>query len=248
MPKRKSLSSRASPYDEKFYAGKDQGSYRSAGVVLPLVFSVVAPHSVVDVGCGTGAWLRAADELGAHDYLGYDGAHVRRLSIPSERFVAVDLGRPLSAGRRFDLAICCEVAEHLPSASAATLIASLTSLSDVVLFSAAIPGQGGVHHVNEQWPAYWQALFRARNYSAYDFLRPRLWTDDRVEWWYRQNTILYVADSAASRFALPEPTAEVPGMVHPALYESQLRKRFLRSAVRGARKTWTRWTGRDRGE
>lgn len=176
---------------------------------------------------------------------GYDGPHVTQLCIPKDRFAAVDLRQPLPADRKFDLAISCEVAEHLPVTSAATLVGTLTSLSDVALFSAAIPGQGGVRHVNEQWPAYWQALFRARNYSAYDLIRPRIWNDDRVEVWYRQNTVLYVADSAASRYHLPEKTPEVRGMVHPELYESQRRKKLLRNAVRSARRALARWTGRD---
>ena len=245
MTTRKGRSSPGSPYDEKFYAGKNDGSYRSAMTVLPLIFSIVAPHSVVDVGCGTGTWLRAAHELGAHDYLGYDGPHVTQLCIPQDRFTAVDLRRPLQADRKFDLAICCEVAEHLPATAAATLVGTLTSLSDVVLFSAAIPGQGGVHHVNEQWPEYWQALFRARNYPAYDLIRPPIWNDERVEVWYRQNTILYVADSAASRYRLPENTPQVRGMVHPELYESQRRKKILRNAARKTRRALARWTGGD---
>jgi SAM-dependent methyltransferase len=245
MMTRKGRSSASSPYDDAFYAGKNEGSYRSAMVVLPLVFSIIAPRSVVDLGCGTGTWLRAADELGAHDYLGYDGPHVAQLCIPKERFLAVDLRQPLQADRRFDLVISCEVAEHLPATCAATLVGTLTSLSDVVLFSAAIPGQGGVHHVNEQWPAYWQALFRARNYSAYDFIRPGIWNDDRVEVWYRQNTVLYVADSAGSRFNLPEKTLEVRGMVHPELYESQRRKKLLRNAARSTRRALARLFGRD---
>jgi SAM-dependent methyltransferase len=245
MTMRKRPSSPSSPYDAEFYAGKNEGSYRSAKAVLPLVFAIVAPRDVVDLGCGSGTWLRAAHELGVLDYLGYDGPHVTQLYVPKDRFAAVDLCQPLQADRRFDLAISCEVAEHLPATSAATLIGTLTSLSDVVLFSAAIPGQGGVHHVNEQWPPYWQALFRARNYSAYDFIRPRIWNDDRVEVWYRQNTVLYVADSAASRYHLPEKTPEVRGMVHPELYESQRRKNRLRNAVRSTRRALARWTGRD---
>jgi hypothetical protein len=71
--------------------------------------------------------------------LGYDGPHVTPLCIPKDRFAAVDLRQPLPADRKFDLAISGEVAEHLP----ATLVGTLTSVSDVVLFSAAIPGQGG---------------------------------------------------------------------------------------------------------
>ncbi|MBZ5629632.1 MAG: class I SAM-dependent methyltransferase [Acidobacteriia bacterium] len=240
----KRVSRSAGLYNERFYAAKNEGSYRSAMVVLPIVLSLVKPHSVVDVGCGTGTWLRAAEELGVDNYRGYDGSQSSQLCIPRERFAVADLTRPLQPSRRFDLALCCEVGEHLPADSAQTLIASLAAFSDVVLYSAAIPGQGGTHHVNEQWPAYWQALFRAQGYSAYDCIRAGIWNDDRVEFWYRQNTVLYVADSAASRFALPAKTEEVLALVHPALYESQRRKKVLKTFLRNTKQSLARITGR----
>jgi SAM-dependent methyltransferase len=235
MASKQRVSRAVGPYGERFFAAKSEGSYRSAMVILPLVISKVAPHSIVDVGCGSGTWLGAAEELGVHDYQGYDGSQSRQLRIPKERFAVADLTRPLQPSRRFDLAICCEVGEHLPAESAATLVGSLAAFSDVILFSAAIPGQGGTHHVNEQWPAYWQALFRARSYWAYDFIRPQIWNDERVEWWYRQNTVLYVADSAAARFALPAKSEAVLALVHPALYESQGKKRVIRRFLRNTR-------------
>ncbi|MBZ5568621.1 MAG: class I SAM-dependent methyltransferase [Acidobacteriia bacterium] len=244
MATNKGVSRGARPYNERFYAAKNEGSYRSATVVLPLVFSIVKPRSVVDVGCGTGTWLRAAEELGVHNSQGYDGSQSNQLCIPQEQFAVADLTRPLQPSRRFDLAICCEVGEHLPADSAQTLIGSLAGFSDVVLFSAAIPGQGGTHHINEQWPAYWQALFRAQGYSAYDFIRASVWNDDRVEFWYRQNTVLYVADPAASRFALPAKTNEVLALVHPALYESQRQKKVLKTFLRNTRQSLARLTGR----
>jgi hypothetical protein len=84
-----------------------------------------------------------------------------------------------------------EVAEHLPAECAGALVDSLCRLAPVVAFSAAIPFQGGVHHVNERWPEYWAALFEARGFVVIDCLRRDLWQDERVEWWYAQNLLLY---------------------------------------------------------
>jgi SAM-dependent methyltransferase len=240
MATSKAKSSSTRGYGDRFYAEKNEGSYASAKVILPLVFAVIKPRSVVDVGCGTGTWLKAAEELGAGDYHGYDGSRPSKLYIPEERFTAADLAQPLKPGRRFDLAICCEVAEHLPTDAAETLVATVTLLSDVVLFSAAIPGQGGRRHVNEQWPAYWQNLFGKRHYSAYDCIQPWIWNERQVEWWYRQNTILYVADAGTARFSLPSRTAEVLSLVHPELYEAQRRKKVLKNFVRKAKRAITR--------
>jgi hypothetical protein len=142
------------------------------------------------------------------------------LHIPPERFTARDLERPLDLGRTFDLVVSLEVAEHLPPESAATFVASLTGLGSLVLFSAAAPHQGGTHHVNEQWPAYWARLFEERGHVAVDCLRRRLWADERVEWWYAQNMVLYVERSHLE--ALPRLRAEhrwaggvPPALVHP---------------------------------
>jgi SAM-dependent methyltransferase len=209
-------------YNGQFFEMLREGARRSAEVIVPLVIDLIRPRSVIDVGCGTGAWLATFARHGVADYLGVDAfAPLECLDIPRERFVQADLTRPLGLGRRFDLAVSLEVAEHLPQASATCFIESLTRLAPVVLFSAAIPGQGGTNHLNEQWPEYWSRLLAAEGFDPYDVVRPRVWHDERVEVWYAQNTILYVAHG--SRAALPRlrramATAWEPlAAVHPRL-------------------------------
>lgn len=167
---------------------------RSPKVVVPLITSIVRPRSVVDVGCGVGSWLVAFRESGAERILGLDGGHVDPtwLLIPGECFRAVDLRRPFRLDEQFDLAVCLEVAEHLPKSSAGVLVESLIRLAPVILFSAAIPQQGGTHHVNEQWPEYWQRLFREYDYRMLDLIRKSIWKNPEVKFWYRQNTFLFV--------------------------------------------------------
>jgi hypothetical protein len=76
-----------------------------------------------------------------------------------------DLTEALFAHRRFDLALCCQVAEHIDGKFADHIVHVITDLSDVVYWSAARPGAGGQHHVNEQWPPYWHELFERRGYA-----------------------------------------------------------------------------------
>ena len=215
------------PYTNDFYAKIGAGSRRSAELMLPLVLHWVQPRSVVDVGCGIGAWLAVARAHGITDVLGMDGAYVNRsqLQIPAAQFLSAELNAPPRLDRQFDLVLSLEVAEHLPAAQAADFIAYLTGLGAVVLFSAAAPRQGGDGHLNEQWPAYWAALFAAHGFRALDCLRPRFWNCPELEFWYAQNTVLYVhADHArlpelltATAAAASAPATPLP-LIHPQLY------------------------------
>lgn len=206
------------PYTKRFYGRFVDGSLAGARAILPEVLRIVPATSVVDVGCGVGGWLEVAGELGVATVRGVDGGHVERdsLRIPVDRFVEVDLAVPgaLANVGRFDLAICLEVAEHLPATRADSLIAELTGLAPAVLFSAAIPGQGGMHHVNEQWQSWWADRFRGRGYLPID-VRWRFWDDQRIPWWYRQNTVLYVDRTSAAASHAGE---TVPDVVTPNAY------------------------------
>jgi SAM-dependent methyltransferase len=181
-------------YDGTFFKSCSDASASSARAVLGLIWGYIRPKAVLDLGCGIGNWLEVARELGSDRLLGIDGEYVDRslLRIPQDEFRIADLTERFSVESRFDLALCLEVAEHLHESSADALVSSLTSCADMVLFSAAIPGQGGNSHVNEQWPDYWSERFRVHDYEAYDCIRDRVWTNSQVAWWYAQNSILYL--------------------------------------------------------
>ena len=190
-----------SPYDEAFFAGIRSGARRSADAVLPRLLEHVPARSLVDIGCGWGTWMRAALDLGVGEVAGVDGEWVdpEDLEVPPATFRQADLARPLELDRSYDLAISLEVAEHLPEAAAAAFVASLAAAAPVVAFSAAIPGQGGHGHLNERWPAYWAELFAQHGYEPVDALRPLLWDDERVDWWYAQNLVIYASPDALGR-------------------------------------------------
>jgi SAM-dependent methyltransferase len=209
-------------YDAKFYRELDS-TRESAREILPIVFDLLTPASLVDIGCGTGHWLATAIELGINDVLGIDGewAVKAKLEIPQEKFLEYDLRRPLKLSQRFDLAISLEVAEHLPASQARAFIEVLCNCADRVLFSAAIPGQGGRHHINEQWPVYWAALFSGFGFQCYDVLRPTLWNNPRVLWYYAQNCLIYArGGSLRNASAVAKPLS----LVHPTLWSRQLER------------------------
>jgi SAM-dependent methyltransferase len=217
------------PYDRDFYEGRHERTRLAAETILGIVRGAIPTiASAVDVGCGVGTWLRVLRDHGLTDVLGIDGEWVTpdSLVIPPECFVRVDLARAdLPVGKRFDLVISLEVAEHLPSERADRFVAQLTQLGDFIVFSAAIPGQGGTNHFNEQWPQYWIDLFAGHGFAALDIVRRRIWTDDKIAMHYRQNILLFVRRERLDRVIIsgtsdwPEPLP----IVHPQLYLNKVR-------------------------
>lgn len=185
-------------YDKKFYISQKNGSYAAAKQICPFVLSLFPQtHSVIDIGCGAGGWLAWFAAQGK-TITGYDfGEGVEEnLFISQEHYHTADLSLPLKLNHRFDLAISLEVGEHIEESGADIFVANLCNASDIILFSAAIPKQGGHHHVNCQWPEYWAQKFSTRGYAAFDILRPLFWQIDAIPWWYRQNMILYINKNA----------------------------------------------------
>ena len=211
-------------YNASFYERQTSETRWSSDVIVPLLIDLVHPQSVIDVGCGTGSWLCTFMDHGIKEVRGFDGPWLEadKLLIPKELFTRADLEKPLRVDQRADLTISFEVAEHLSPASATGFVESLTSMSDVVAFSAAIPFQGGHHHLNEQWPEYWANLFEKQGYVTIDCLRLRLWDESKVHYWYRQNMLVYVKREALARYPkLAECQSTSCGplpFVHPMLY------------------------------
>jgi SAM-dependent methyltransferase len=234
-------------YDSGYYGPDGPAENRdSAQHVVPLVSSLIHPSSVVDVGCGSGAWLDVFRQHGAARILGLDGPHVDPswLCIPKCCFRAVDLSHPFQLAESFDLAVCLEVAEHLPKQSARGFIRSLVRLAPVVLFSAAVPLQGGTHHINEQWPAYWQDLFATHGYRMLDLIRKEIWSKPEVQFWYRQNILLFMREDLVKSQPRFQAAASLAGdliLMHREILERQFGLRALlrhlpRSAFRAARR------------
>lgn len=191
---------------------------RAAEVIVPEIIAHFHPKSVVDVGCGIGTWLKVFEENGVSHLLGIDGEYVdmSMLMIDKSNFKKYDLNKVIDVNKKFDVVLCLEVAEHLEKGSSNLLIKSLTAFGDIVIFSAAIPGQGGQNHLNEQYPEYWVELFAAFQYFPVNDLRSTFWTNENVEWWYRQNIIIFKRNAAVNE------RVQYSLKVHPELYKRKL--------------------------
>jgi SAM-dependent methyltransferase len=179
---------------------------------LRIIYDLAPIRSVVDFGCGIGGWLVAAKQLGAQRVLGIEGDWVkeRKTLIEHSEMLFCDLAKESPKfDRSFDLAISIEVAEHLPAEAADRFCDSLVSASDLVVFSAAIPGQGGDNHVNEQKPRYWVDKFWQRNYVPLEIVRPGIAADPKMYPWLKQNVIVFASyprlcvHEALKRYMMP---------------------------------------------
>jgi SAM-dependent methyltransferase len=188
----------AALYNDDFYSRHGDRALQSARTVVPLLTELATIRSVIDVGCGIGGWLRAFSENGVQVIRGLDGNYVdqSRLYIAPECFSVVELNKPLDIDGSYDLAVCLEVAEHLDIRSGIGLVNALTGIAPLILFSAAVPGQGGIRHVNEQWPGYWRRLFEQRQFRMLDVIRPLIRENCHIDWWYRQNIVLFATEAA----------------------------------------------------
>lgn len=232
-------------YKDSMYKDRHQKTLDSAETILSLVLESLPPvHSAVDFGCGVGTWLSILQGKGINKVQGFDGPWVNKefLEIPEDSFCQVDLSQSIRVETKYDLAMSLEVAEHLPINCASNFVDSLVSASDFILFSAAIPFQGGKGHVNEQWQSYWCDLFNDQGYLASDSIRKQIWDNDSIPVWYRQNIFLFVNQNRAKDVnlpLLPRSTCDSYSVVHPEMYTLKMDQaasvsgslKFLRRAI-----------------
>ena len=188
-------------YDKQFFDYIERGARRSARHIIPFVHEHLRVSSLADIGCGRGVWVDEWRRSGVEDVLGVDGDYLSSdgLVIPQAHFAAFDLSKPIRLGRRFDLVQSLEVGEHIPASKAEVFIDNLVAHGNVILFSAAVPGQGGEFHVNEQPYEYWRQKFALRGFEIFDCIRPNIVETRAIEPWYRYNMFLYVHEDALDR-------------------------------------------------
>jgi SAM-dependent methyltransferase len=213
-------------YRAGFFQRQNSTSARSASRIVPFVTDLIAPKSVLDVGCGSGAWSRAFLDNDVPSLRAIDGDYARSsLLIDEAHFTPVNLANFDGNLGMFDLVACIEVAEHLDADRAAGFVQLLCNHSPAVLFPAAPPGQGGTHHVNEQPLSYWAEHFAKRGYRLFDIIRPAFWHDDMVQRWHRQNMVMFADENNAGLINIFEQkravTPALIDVIHPDAFKAK---------------------------
>ena len=216
-------------YDHNFYHKVNHMSLQSAEIYAKYITYYYKPTSVLDLGCGTGAWLKAFKDCGAKNLKGVDGEWIKEEELldPEIIFSALNLNKLELSDEKFDLAMSLEVAEHLEESSSEKFVEYLTNSSDLVLFGSAYENQGGTNHINEQKHSYWGKKFISKGFLPFDLFREKFWNDSQVGFWYRQNIFLYIKEGSESHSLFSRqgfsPISNVFFMdcIHPELYQAK---------------------------
>jgi SAM-dependent methyltransferase len=202
----------------KYIHREDIHNLKAPKAIVPIIMNQFKPKSVIDIGCGIGTWLSVFSDYGVQ-IKGVDGNYVDKslFHIREEDFHYADLEKDkLDHLGKYDIVINLEVAEHLNEVSSDLHVANLCSLSDVIIFSAALPGQGGQNHINEQWLYYWTAKFNSKGYILKDIFRKNIWNDENIDWWYRQNIVVFQKNING------DSNDPVCSLIHPELFKNKL--------------------------
>lgn len=205
-------------YTDEFYNRHAAKSYHSAITILGYLLKYLEINSVLDFGCGLGTWCKAATELGITNAYGIDlhKYHEKNMYISESNYHSLDLRKKVKLNYDIDLAISVEVAEHIENKHCQTFLNNICLHSKVVLFSAAVPFQGGRNHINEQPLSYWVNKFNQKGYLLMDYIREQIWNDQSIDIWYRNNCVLFVHEDSYSeihdRFGVKKSLIDV---IHP---------------------------------
>lgn len=207
-------------YNENFYLSNRNKTILSSELILEIIFKKIdfLPSNIIDIGCGTGEWLDSAHKLGIKNITGIDGTWVTKEKLINNNInlMNIDLNKDFydKEFHKYDFLICTEVIEHLDPKINDIFINKICNISDIILFSGAIPGQRGTNHINCQWQSYWKNKFHYNNFSCFDLIRPLLWNNDKIDFWLKQNLLIYIKNNSnfINNF---EESNELIDIIHP---------------------------------
>ena len=184
-------------YNDTFYNNRNQDEVLGSTptLIANYIIKTFHPASIIDFGCGTGIYLQAFADKGV-EILGIDASSsaLNNFRPDKSKIIIKDITQPVNLGKKFSGAICFEVAEHIPKKFSKNLIENICRASDLIIFSAAPKGQGGIGHINEQRPEFWIELFnqaglkylKAETNELKDYLK-----NNQAIFWLTNNILIF---------------------------------------------------------
>ena len=167
--------------------------------VLRLLYK---PAVVADVGCNSGLYLEGFRDAGCQ-VMGFD-CDDEALALAAVPVTKIDITSFKPIDFRADMALCLEVLEHIPAEKEDAALLNLCTVSDTIIFSAAVPGQGGDGHINCQPKQHWidkfeELGFRAAEAEA-EYILAQLNGYPGIMGWLRNNLIVFHRQHVPSKF------------------------------------------------
>jgi len=187
-------------YNDSYFKGIETYAVQSSKIIANSILELFSPKSIVDLGCGTGDLLNEFQKLQVKSFgIDYSESALYLCKQKGLSVLKIDLENETVPNHiKSDVALCTEVAEHLPESCSDNLIKNLCGISKIIIFTAAPPGQGDVEHhdhVNEQLPIYWVNKFKDFGYSL-DLDKTRIlqktWEINNVSSFYYQNLMVFL--------------------------------------------------------
>jgi hypothetical protein len=187
-------------YSESFYSSVGSRASIAASIVMGSVKQWYSPSSIVDYGAGPGVWSIEAAKVFPNASvlaLDYEAATIFSEEFESKRpknLITLELNFEEEKSIpvvNLDMAICVEVLEHLSEEAANRVFNSICSTAGIVIFSAAVPGQGGTGHINEKPKNYWVSRFVENDFLVFDTFAQNL-QHPQVPDYYRNNCFLAI--------------------------------------------------------
>jgi hypothetical protein len=137
-------------YTTAFHKAIENDEIPQAGRLGVYIKRYIAPNCFYDFGCSTGIYLKEVqiNQPTIHS-IGFEFSEDAVKNAVCPNVVQKDLTVPLELTYVPNtLGLCLEVLEHIDDAHWKPVLENITNLCDRVIFSAAVPGQGGTGHIN----------------------------------------------------------------------------------------------------
>lgn len=152
------------------------------------------PASVLDIGCGSGAYLKYFATRGTEAIRGVDSIDGKFGYLQPNEYTRVDLERPLDLSDTFDLVICTSVIDNTSPHLERVLVDNIAGhASKHIVFCGERHGESRAAHVNSQTIAHWLDLFQSAGWYPCLFDTLALRSLSTLSW-FRTGLVVFIQD------------------------------------------------------